>query len=135
MIKMPERVVETLTGSLPEPILKIPKETWDAFSLTGGPEEYIDVDFVAGYDRKNEKLYQIDRTIRAKTEERSTRLGGKVDGIVVPKELVQEYGIRSNHFIEVVLEKVVKGEKETNIFPNREVFEQHPSGFSKSTKK
>lgn len=128
---MPERVVAMLTGSMPEPILVIPRETWETFELTGKENEYILVEFVAAWSKDYEKLFSIGREVKCKTEKYTTMIGGLGTGIIVPKEVTQQFGIRMNHYLEVILKKVIRDGEEIDIFPEREVFEHYPIGFER----
>jgi hypothetical protein len=131
---MPERIIGMLTGELPEPTLVIPYETWETFELTGEENEYILVEFIAAWSRDYEKLFSIGREAKCKTKKYITIVGSIGTGILVPKQIVQEFGIRMNHYIEAILKKVIKGKEEIEIFPKREVFEHYPAGFERILK-
>jgi hypothetical protein len=131
---MPERIIEILTGELPEPILVIPYKTWRTFELTGGENEYILVEFVAAWNKNYEKLFSIGREVKCKTKKYTTMVGGLGTGVLVPKQITQEFGIRMNHYIETILKKVIKDGEEIEIFPRREVFEHYPIGFERVLK-
>jgi hypothetical protein len=131
---MPERIIGMLTGELPEPILVIPYETWKTFELTGEENEYILVEFIAAWSKNYEKLFPIGREVKCKTIKYTTIIGRLGTGILVPKQITQEFGIRMDHYIEAILKKVIKDGKEIEIFPRREVFEHYPIGFERVLK-
>ena len=129
---MPERIIARLAaGKLPEPILVIPSETWDTFELTGERGEFIIAYFVAARSSidKREDTFSIKRESKCKTKKYIPLVGGKGTGILVPKEISQQFGLRMSHYLEVVLKKVIKNGREIDIFPGRDVFEHYPRGF------
>jgi hypothetical protein len=60
---------------------------------------------------------------------------GKGTGIVIPKAIIQEYGIRMNYCLEIVMKKVLRGDQSVEVFPKREVFDYYPDGFEKVSMK
>jgi len=132
---MPERIVAMLTGDMPEPILVIPYETWKTFELTGGENEFLIADFMAAWSKDFERLFSIRREAKCKTIRYTTMIGRIGTGIIVPKEITQQFGIRMDYYFEVFLKKAVKKKKEIDIFPEREVFDHYPAGFERKLKK
>lgn len=130
---MPERIVGMLTGSMPEPILVVPSETWKTFELKGEKEEYVVAELVATWEF-NEKLFDIDEEIKCKTREYVTHIGSKGTGIIVPREITQKYGIRMSHYLETLLKKVEKAGKSLEIFPQREVTDNCPDWWKRVAK-
>ncbi|MEX2704096.1 MAG: hypothetical protein Q6352_002360 [Candidatus Freyrarchaeum guaymaensis] len=112
----------------------IPRETWKTFELTGEENESILVEFVAAWSKDYEKLFSIGREVKCKTIKYTTLTRDIGTGILVPKQITQEFGIRMNHYLEAILKKVIKDEEEIEIFPKREVFEHYPVGFERKSK-
>jgi len=131
---MPERIIAMLTGTLPEPILIIPFETWKTFELTGDDFETILTEIISAWNLNREKLFSIGEEIKCNTIKYTNMIGGLGTGIIVPKRITQQYGIRTSYYLEVVLKKVIRIEEELDIFPKREVFEHYPFGFEKILK-
>lgn len=127
---MPERIVAMLTGDLPEPILVIPGQTWDTFELAGEENEFILMEFIAAY-KNTEKLFSIEKEAKCKTIKYTTWVGSRGTGVIIPKQITQEFGIRMDHYLEAILKKIIKKGQEIEIFPKRDVFEHYPLGFEK----
>ena len=58
-------------------------------------------------------------------------IGGLGTGIIVSKEVTQRFEIRINHYLEVILKKVIRDGEEIDIFPKRDVFEHYSIGFER----
>ena len=123
---MPERTVQVLTGSMPEPILVIPSDTWDTFELDGSEGEFITATIKRAFTPEGQIVTDINETLKMPTIKYTTRAGSRGTGVIIPKRVVHSYGIRLNHYLEVVLEKVEKAGKKTDIFPKRMVEEHFP---------
>ena len=132
---MPERTVGMLTGDMPEPILVIPSDTWDTFELTGEEGEFITLTIKRAVTTKAETLFEIDEQVKCPTYRYTTMLGLRGTGVVIPKQITQSYGIRKEHYLEVILEKVEKKGEEIEIFPKRMVEEHFPAGWQEEKKK
>lgn len=131
-LTMPEHMVIPLTGRLPEPILMIPAETRDTFELKGDADESVVCHFVAAWQDSEKKLFDIGKELECRTKKYGNALLFSRDtGIVIPKSITQEYGIRMDNYVEIVMKKVIKGDQTIDVFPQREVFEHYPSGFDK----
>lgn len=130
---MPERMIVRLASRLPEPVMIIPPETCDTFELQGNADESVSCEFIAAWDANASKLFDIDKEAECKTKKYGSSLSlfKKSAGVVVPKDLTQEYGIRSNYYLEIVMKKVTRGEQSIDVFAKREVFEYYPAGFEK----
>ena len=126
---MPERIISSLSGRLPEPLLIIPSDTWNTFELSGAEDEFVNVLFVAVWSKNKERLFEINEEAECKTKKYMSITGMRGTGVKVPKTITQKYGIRPNHYLEVVLKSVRKGSETIEIFPKREVFEHFPKGF------
>ena len=131
---MPERVIAQLTGRMPKPVLIIPEETWDSFELNGGPGEFILMEIVAAWHRDGEGLFHIKALEKCKTIKYRTILETTGTGVVIPLNIVQDYGLRLSHLIEVVLHKIVTHRHEMEIFPKREVFDHYPRKLARAMK-
>lgn len=128
-------MIVKLTGRLPEPLMVIPSETCDTFELTGDADESIVCGFIASWGDNASKLFDIGKDAECKTKEYGQNIFSFFDnknvGIVVPKAIVQEYGIRTNYYLEIIMKKVTKAGQTIDVFPKREVFEYCPTGFEK----
>ncbi|MGC8557939.1 MAG: hypothetical protein ACP5NC_02965 [Nitrososphaeria archaeon] len=91
---MPERIITTLTGGMPEPIMVIPSETWDTFELTGNDDEFVNVLFVAVWSKGKERLFEINEEAECRTKKYMAMVGIRGTGVKVPKAITQKYGIR-----------------------------------------
>lgn len=124
---MPERTVQMLTGSMPEPILVIPSDTWDTFELNGAEGEFVIMAIKKALNSRGETIMEINETVKVPTHKYTNLVGGRGTGVIIPKNITQSYGIRLDHYLEVVLEKVEKVGKEIEVFPKRMVEEHFPS--------
>lgn len=134
VVAVPERIIALLTGVMPEPILPVPHETWKTLELTGDEDEFISVEFVTAWNRDHERLFRIGNEVICRTEKYTNMLNRWGTGVIIPKEITQKFGIRMNHYLEVILKKVTKKGQEIEIFPEREVFEHVPLGFQMELK-
>lgn len=114
---MPERVVNFLTGGMPTPIFPIPLELWDDYDMEG--LELIECDIVRILNMWGEVVRKVNRRIDLKTEFYYSMLGWTGTGVVIPEPIVEEFGIRMDHYLEVILHKVKRGEEETAIYPGK----------------
>lgn len=112
---MPERVVNFLTGGMPTPIFPIPLEVWDDYNMEG--LELIECDIVRILNMWGEVVRKVNRRVDLKTEFYYSMLGWTGTGVVIPEAMVEEFGIQMDHYLEVILHKVKRGEEETAIYP------------------
>lgn len=127
---MPEHIVSFLTGSMPEPLLVIPDETWATFELTGAEGEFIATEFLRAWAFPPRRLlYEIGEMLHCKTVLYRTRRGGPGHAITVPRQVVQSHGIRLSHHIEAVLIEIVRQGESLPIYPRRMVEDQIPNWF------
>lgn len=112
---MPERVVNFLTGSLPTPTFPIPLEVWDDYEMEG--LETVECEIVRIINQWGEVVRKIDRRVDCKTEFYYSLLGWTGTGVVIPEAIVEEFGIRPGHYLEVILHKVKRDGRETPIYP------------------
>jgi hypothetical protein len=112
---MPERVVNFLTGSLPAPTFPIPLELWDDYDLEG--TELIECEIVRVLNMWGEVVRDVDRRVDCKTEFYNSMLGWTGTGVVIPEALFAEFGMQMDNYLEVILHKVKKDGKETDIYP------------------
>lgn len=136
---MTERMIVKLAGRLPEPIMVIPSETCDTFELQGEVDESVVCEFIAAWGENASKLFDIGREAECKTKKYGSSVFSFFEknnaGVIVPKAIIQEYGIRTNYYLEIVMKKVIAGEQTIEVFPKREVFEYYPAGFEKVSMK
>jgi len=116
---MPERVVNFLTGGLPEPSFPIPLETWDDYDLEG--LELIHCEIARVIDHWGEVVRQVHRKADCKTEFYESYIGWTGTAIKIPPEITGEFGIKMEHYLEVILLSVKKGGEEIPIYPGEMV--------------
>lgn len=124
-IDMPERIIDIITGNLPDPLMPISWETWESFEIKKGFDT-IEVEIVAALNRAGEVIIEIDEIVECLTELYQNKIGGWVAAIKIPKTIIQKYGIRLNYYLEILLLSVNKGNENIEIFPQREVFDRNP---------
>ena len=112
---MPERVVNFLTGAFPTPLFPIPLEVWDDYDLEG--LEVVECEIKRVIDHWGEVVRNVDRRLDLKTEFYYSLLGWTGTGVIIPEEIVEEFGIQQGHYLEVILHKVKRDGKETEIYP------------------
>ena len=112
---MPERVVNFLTGGMPTPSFPIPLELWDDYDLEG--YEQIECEIVRVLNHWGEVIRKVDRRVDCKTEFYYSMLGWTGTGVVIPEAIVEEFGIKLEHYLEVILHTVRKDGKEIPIYP------------------
>ena len=112
---MPERVVNFITGGMPTPSFPIPLELWDDYDLEG--YEQIECEIVRVLNHWGEVIRKVDRRVDCKTEFYYSMLGWTGTGVVIPEAIVEEFGIKLEHYLEVILHTVRKDGKEIPIYP------------------
>lgn len=112
---MPERVVNFLTGGMPTPVFPIPLEVWDDYAMEG--LELIECEIVRVLDLWGEVVRNVNRRVELRTEFYCSMLGWTGTGVVIPEQIVSEFGIKPDHYLEVILHKVKRGAEETPIYP------------------
>ena len=112
---MPERVVNFLTGGMPTPIFPIPLEVWDDYDMEG--LEVIECEIVRVINHWGEVVRNVNRRLDCKTDFYYSMLGWTGTGIVIPEEIVDEFGIKIDHYLEIILHKVKKDGDVTLIYP------------------
>jgi len=112
---MPERVVNFLTGGMPTPSFPIPLELWDDYDLEG--YEQIECEIVRVLNHWGEVIRKVGRRVDCKTEFYYSMLGWTGTGVVIPEAIVEEFGIKLEHYLEVILHTVRKDGKEIPIYP------------------
>jgi hypothetical protein len=112
---MPERVVNFLTGVLPEPTFPIPLETWDDFDMEG--LERIHCEIARVINMWGDVVRDIHREVDCPTEFYESYIGWTGTGIKIPESIIEEFGIKIEHYLEVILLSVKKGDVETPIYP------------------
>jgi hypothetical protein len=130
-------MIVRLTGRLPEPVMVIAAETSDTFELQGDSDESVVCEFIAAWGENASKLFDVRKEAECKTRKYGSAFSffKKNTGIIVPKAIIQEYGIRTNYYLEIVMKKITKGDQTIDVFPKREVFESYPAGFEKVSMK
>ncbi len=116
---MPERTVNSLTGGVPDLVFPIPLELWDDYDLEG--YETIDCEIVRVLNHWGEVVRKVGKHVECKTEFYSSLLGWTGTGVVIPEPVVDEFGIRPDHYLEVILHTVIKDGKATPIYPGEMV--------------
>jgi hypothetical protein len=116
---MPERVVNFLTGYLPQPVFPIPLETWDDFDMDG--TEVMDCEISRMANHWGEVLREIHRRVECKTEFYESYLGWTGTGIVIPAAITGEFGIQMDHYLEVILHNIIKEGKLIPVYPGEMV--------------
>jgi hypothetical protein len=126
-------MIVRLAGRLPSPVMVIPQDTRDSFELQGSADESVVCEIIAAWGENASRIFEIGKEVECKTKKYGSMLSpfNKTAGIIVPKEIIQDYGIRMNYFLEIVMKKVIRGEQSIDVFAKREVFEHYPTGFEK----
>ena len=119
---MPERVVNFLTGVMPEPTFPIPLETWDDYDMEG--LEVVHCQIVRVIDHWGDVVKEVRREADCPTEFYQSYIGWTGTGIKIPQGIVEEFEIKIEHYLEIMLLSVRKGERETPIYPGETVERQ-----------
>lgn len=116
---MPERTINSLTGGVPDLVFPIPLELWDDYGLEGN--EIILCKIVRVINHWGEVVRNVGRRVECKTEFYNSLLGWTGTGIIIPEYIVEEFRIKPEHYLEVLLISVKKDGVETPIYPGETV--------------
>ncbi len=124
---MAERLVEMARKYKDQIILRIPHETANYASISGGNEEFIVADFVSAYDPESKILNaEINEKAICRIISYRDESGIEMPYIVIPNEIVSDFHIEDGEFIEVVFGHIVKKDRIAEIFPGMEIIQNYP---------
>lgn len=123
---MPTRTIQRLMGELPEPIFGVPADIWDSFDLTGEKGEFIIGTVEKALTEKGEIVVDINEKVKCPTYVYETITGAIANAMIIPRNIARTYGVKMDHRLQVVLEKIEKAGEEIDIYPKRMVEDFFP---------
>jgi hypothetical protein len=116
---MPERVVNFLTGADTEPLFPVSLETWDKYEIES--DDIIVLEIKRVIDHWGDVVGKVNRTVECKAKFFESLLGWMGTGVIIPTSVIDEYHIKIDHYLEVILHTLRKGGKEIPLYPGKMV--------------